>query len=173
MESTVPGIEAKVDELLAVLDEDIRHVRASLERLDELRSLVIKRDQAGLGRLLEKIREESQEYSLNESKRESMRMEFAADLWRPVGDITLSRLESVLGDQRRAEVAQKKAILRSLMQKLKKEHARTAMLLSDCARFNGALLRSIVDPRNTGAGTYGSDGVKRVQTNSVFVSLQL
>jgi len=50
MESTMPGIEAKVDELLAVLDEDIRHVRASLLRLDELRSLVIKRDQAALGR---------------------------------------------------------------------------------------------------------------------------
>lgn len=173
MESTMPGIEAKVDELLVVLDEDIRHVRASLLRLDELRSLVIKRDQAGLGRLLEKIREESQEYSLNESKRESIRMGFASDLRCPVGDMTLSRLESVLGDERRIEVVQKKALLRSLMQKLKKEHARTAMLLSDCARFNSALLRSIVDPRNAGAGTYGSDGIKRVQANSVFVSLQL
>jgi hypothetical protein len=173
MESTMPGIEAKVDELLVVLDEDIRHVRASLLRLDELRSLVIKRDQAALGRLLEKIREESQEYSMNESKRESIRMEFAAGLRRPVGDVTLSRLESVLGDERRIEVAERKALLRSLMQKLKKEHARTAMLLSDCARFNSALLRSIIEPGNAGAGTYGSDGIKRVQANSVFVSLQL
>ncbi|MBN2271164.1 MAG: hypothetical protein JXN61_11150 [Sedimentisphaerales bacterium] len=173
MESIMPGMEAKVDDLLRVLDEDIRHVRASLERLDELRGLVIKRDQAGLGRLLEKIREETQEYSTNESKRELIRMGFAADLRCPVGDMTLSRLESLLGDQRRIEVGERQALLWSLMQELKKEHARTAMLLSDCARFNSVLLRSIVDPGNAGGGTYGSDGVKQVQTNSVFVSLQL
>ncbi len=172
MESAILGIEGKIDELLVVLDEDIRHVRASLLRLDELRGLVVKRDQAALGRLLEKIREESQEYSLNESKRESMRMGFAAALRCGVGDMTLSRLESVLGDEKRIEVAQRKVELRSLTEKLQREHAKTAMLLSDCARFNSALLRGILGIGNTGTTTYGSDGVRRVQSNSVFVSLQ-
>ncbi len=172
MESAIPGIEGKVNELLAVLDEDIRHVRASLLRLDELRSLVVKRDQAALGRLLEKIRGESQEYSVNESKRESMRMGFAADLRCGVSDMTLSRLESVLGDEKRIEVAQRKAELRSLTEKLQREHAKTAMLLSDCAGFNSVLLRSILELGNTGTTTYGSDGLRRVQSNSVFVSLQ-
>jgi len=173
MESAIPGIEGKVNELLAVLDEDIRHVRASLLRLDELRSLVVKRDQAALGRLLEKIRGESQEYSVNESKRESMRIGFAAALRCGVSDMTLSRLESVLGDEKRIEVAQRKAELRSLTEKLQREHAKTAMLLSDCARFNSSLLRGILGLGNTGTTTYGSDGVRRVQSNSVFVSLQL
>jgi len=173
MESAIPGIEEKVNELLAVLDEDIRHVRASLLRLDELRSLVVKRDQAALGGLLEKIREESQEYSVNESKRESMRMGFAAALRCGVSDMTLSRLESVLGDEKRIEVAQRKAELRSLTGKLQREHGKTAMLLSDCARFNSVLLRGVLGLGNTGTTTYGSDGLRRVQSNSVFVSLQL
>jgi len=172
MESAIPGIEGKIDELLAVLDEDIRHVRASLLRLDELRVLVVKRDHAAMSRLLEKIRGESQEYSVNESKRESMRMGFAAALRCGVSDMTLSRLESVLGDEKRIELMQKKAQLRSLTEKLQTEHAKTAMLLSDCARFNSALLRGILEVGSAGASTYGADGVRRVQSNSVFVSLQ-
>ncbi len=173
MESAIPGIEGKVNDLLAVLDEDIRHVRASLVRLDELRSLVVKRDQAALGRLLEIIREESQEYSMNESKRESMRIGFADVLECGVSDMTLSRLESALGDENRIEVAQRKVELRSLTEKLQREHAKTAMLLSDCARFNSSLLRGILGLGNTGTTTYGSDGARRVQSNSFFVSLQL
>lgn len=172
MESAVPGIEGKVNELLAVLDEDIRHVRASLLRLDELRGLVVKRDQAALGRLLEKIREESQEYSVNECKRESMRMGLAASLECGVSDMTLLRLESVLGDEKRIEVAQRKSELRSLTEKLRRESRRTSGLLSDCARFNSTLLSGVLGLENTGTTTYGSDGLRRVQSNSVFVSLQ-
>ncbi|MBL7153474.1 MAG: flagellar export chaperone FlgN [Phycisphaerae bacterium] len=173
MESTTLGIEGGVDDLLAVLDEDIRHVRASLLRLDELRSLVVKRDQAALGGLLERIRGESQEYSTNESKRESIRREFAAALDCGVGDVTLSRLEAVLPGENSIEVAQRKAELRSLTEELKREHSKTMMLLSDCARFNSALLRDILELGRTGAITYGSDGAAKVQSDSVFVSLQL
>ena len=172
MESVIPGIEMKVDGLLAVLDEDIRHVRQSLSRFDELRSLVVKRDQAALGKLLDRIREESHEYSTNESKRESMRRGFAAALECEVSDMTLSRLELVLDDAKRIEVAQRKAELRSLTEELKTEYMRTAMLLSDCARFNRSLLRGILELGNTGAATYGSDGATRVQGDSVFVSLE-
>ena len=45
----------KVDELLAVLDKDIEHIQRSLSRLNELRRLVIKRDDTALGKLLESI----------------------------------------------------------------------------------------------------------------------
>lgn len=172
MESAIPEIEMKVDELLTVLDEDIRHVRTSLSRLDELRSLVVKRDQEALGKLLERIGEESHEYSTNESKRESMRRGFAATLKCEVSDMTLSRLESVLGDPKKTEVAQRKAELRSLTEELKTEYMKTAMLLSDCTRFNRALLRGILELGNTGAATYGSDGVTKVQNDSVFVSME-
>lgn len=172
MESAIPRIEIKVDELLTVLDEDIRHVRQSVSRLDELRSLVVKRDQEALGELLESIRKESQEYSTNESKRESMRKDLAAVLECEVGDMTLSRLESALDDAKGAEVARRKTELRSLTEELKTEYMRTAMLLSDCTRFNRSLLRGILELGNTGAATYGSDGATRIQNDSVFVSLE-
>jgi hypothetical protein len=172
MESAIPSMECKVDELLAVLDKDIRHVRASLSRLDELRALVVKRDPAAMGELLEEIREQTQEYSENESARESMRRELAGILGCEVGDMTLSRLESVLDDDKRLEVGRRKTLLKSLTDKLKTEHMRTAMLLSDCARFNSTLLSGILELGNAGAITYGSDGTAISQGGSVFVSME-
>ena len=172
MESATPSIEGKVDELLAVLDKDIRHVRASLSRLDEIRGMVVKRDPTALGGLLDEIREQTQEYSENESARDSMRRELAYALGCEVGGMTLSRLESVLDDGKRLEVGRRKTLLRSLTDKLKTEHMRTAMLLSDCARFNSTLLSGILELGNARATTYGSDGTARSQGGSVFVSME-
>ena len=172
MESMTPGIECKVDELLAVLDEDIRHLRQSLGRLDELRSLVVKRDEAALAELLGKIRGESEDYSVNESKRQSIRTEFAGSLGCDCGDVTLTRLEAELSGERKIQVSQRKVELRLLTERLKNEHFKTAMLLSDCARFNSALLKGILEVGRTGAVTYGCDGAARVHDESVLVSLQ-
>jgi flagellar biosynthesis/type III secretory pathway chaperone len=173
MESTIVGMEDRVDELISVLDGDIRHARRALSRLDELRSLLVKRDQTGLGRLLETIRDESDNYSANESRRQSIRTEFAAALDCGVSDMTLSRLEAVLPGEKRIQVAQRKAELRSLTERLRKEHLKTTMLLSDCARFNSELLRGILELGKTGAITYSSDGAAKHQSDSVFVSFEL
>ncbi len=172
MESTIVGTIDKVDELLAVLDEDIRHVRESLSRLDELRSLVIKRDEAALGRLLETIGDESDSCCANGSKRQSLREELAAASGCSVAEMTLSRLEAMLPGEKQVQVAQRKAELRSLTEKLKREHLKTTMLLSDCARFNSALLRSVLELGRTGAVTYSPDGATKHQTDTIFVSLQ-
>ena len=43
---TLPTVETKVEALLDVLDQDIRHIEATLSRLDVLRTLLIKRDDA-------------------------------------------------------------------------------------------------------------------------------
>jgi flagellar biosynthesis/type III secretory pathway chaperone len=172
MESTIVGMEDKVDELLAVLDEDIRHVREALSRLDELRSLVIKRDEAALGRLLETIGNESDSYCANGLKRQSLREELAAASGCSVAEMTLSRLEAMVAGEKQVQVAQRKAELRSLTEKLKREHLKTTVLLSDCARFNSALLRGVLELGRTGAVTYSPDGATKHQTDTIFVSLQ-
>ncbi len=65
MKTTVINIENKVARLLTVLDRDILHIQQSLLRLDELRDLVVKRDDATLRRLLESIQSESKTYKEN------------------------------------------------------------------------------------------------------------
>ncbi|MHC4455543.1 MAG: hypothetical protein ACYS0I_00390, partial [Planctomycetota bacterium] len=89
------------DELLVVLDRDIQHIEKNLSRLNELRSLVIKRDEAALRKLLETIKADSDSYASNESKRQSLRKELADAIGCDVHQMTLSVLEDNLSKEKR------------------------------------------------------------------------
>jgi len=173
MKAAVVGVEDKVDDLLVVLDKDIEHVQESLSRLNELRSLVIKRDEAALSSLLERIRVESDAYTANELKRRSIRRELALALGCDFELMTLSRLETSLPEEKKAQVNQRKAKLKSLTKELKMEHSRTALLLSECVRFNALLLRSIIDLGKTGTLIYDANGAASRQSHTAFVNTQL
>ncbi len=172
MTATAIEIEAKIDELLRCLDKDIEHVGGSLSLLNELRSLVIKRDEDSLGRLLENIQTESDTYKSQELKRHTIRKELALALGCNPEQVTLSKLEAVLPEEEKGQVAERKAQLKSLTNKLKKEHLSTALLLSECARFNRLLLKSILNFGKTGTVYYDSDGSTKQQSDTAFVNLQ-
>jgi hypothetical protein len=86
--------------------------------------------------------------------------------------MTLSRLETVVSEEQKAQVAAKKARLRALTKQLKKEHLSTAMLLSDCARFNGQLLSSVFNLGKVGIVCYDSKGSAKRGVTEAFVNLQ-
>jgi len=172
MKPAKTGIEGKVDELLLVLDEDIRHIQQSLSWLNELRSLIIKRDDASLGKLLELIRSESEGYRKHELHRQLIRKELAGALGCGLGQMTLSTLEAGLTKEKKDQVAEKKTKLHSLVKELKKEHLSTALLLSECARFNKMLLESVFNFGNTRTVYYGSNGATKQQNDMAFVNLQ-
>jgi hypothetical protein len=172
MKSTASEIEAKVDELLSCLDKDSQHVQESLSQLNRLRSLVIKRDDAALGKLLEIIKAESDSYRSHESKRQTIRKELAHALGCNTEQMTLSALEASLPKVKKSQVTKRKAKLISLIKELKKEYLSTALLLSECARFNNLLLKSIFDLGKTGAVYYNSNGATKRQTDMAFVNIQ-
>jgi hypothetical protein len=163
---------AKVDELLVILDKDTQHIQESLSRLNELRSLVIKRDDAALGKLLECIQSESDSYRSHELKRRSIREGLATALDCDLKQMTLSRLEEVLPEEKKAQVSERKDKLRLLIEELKKEYLNTTMLLSDCGRFNSLLLKSILGLGKTGMVYYNSNGAAKRQTDTAFVNLE-
>ena len=172
MRATEIPIEEKVDQLLACLEKDGRHIERNLSQLNELRRLVIKRDEPALAGLLESIRAESESYRTHESERQSIRRELGDMLGCELRQMTLSTLQAHLPKAKRAQVAQAKARLRSLIEEYKKEHLSTALLLSDCARFNNLLLKSIFEIGNTGTVYYNSNGTAKRQTDTAFVNLQ-
>ena len=172
MKETPTAIEDKVDELLDCLDKDSRHIEQSLSQLNELRRLVIKRDESALGRLLENIQAESESYKSQELKRQSIRKELAHALGCKFEQMTLSTLETSLPEAKKAQVTQRKAKLKSLIEELKKEHLSTALLLSECARFNNLLLKSILDLNKIEVVYYNSNGTARRQIDTAFVNLQ-
>jgi sugar-specific transcriptional regulator TrmB len=172
MKTSAIEIEDKVDELLAVLDRDIQHIQESLSRLNELCRLVVKRDNTALGKLLESVQTESDSYKCNELKRQSIRRELATAFGCSLEQMTLSVLEAELTEEKKAQVAERKAMLRLLTNQLKKEHLSTSLLLSDCVRFNSVLLNSIFEFCKAGTVTYDSNGFTKRQTDSGFVNLR-
>lgn len=173
MKTAVIEIEDKVDELLFVLDRDIQHIQDNLSRLNDLRCLVVRRDDVSLHKLLENIKTESSSYKTNESKRRLLREELAVISGCSLDQMTLSRLEADLSGEKKAEVAQRKTRLQTLTRRFKKEHLSTMSLLSDCARFNSMLVKSVLEFGRTGSITYSRKGYAERQDNTAFVNLQL
>jgi hypothetical protein len=169
---TLPVMEAKVRLLLDVLDEDIRHVEGVLLRLDALRTLLVKRDDAGLERLLEEIHRQGEAYSDNEQKRQSLRRELAAQLGCRESDLTLSKLRGQLSGQSRTAIEERQARLKVLVEQLKREHKLTMLLIADCARFNRSLMRALFGAEGKGSMTYGPSGAAKHQTGTTLMSLQ-
>lgn len=173
MRSTATEIENKVDKLLTCLDKDSQHIQESLSQLNKLRSYVIKRDDSGLSKLLKVIQAEISSYRNHESKRQTIRKELANALGCNTEQMTLSALEACLPKGKKDQITKKKAQLMSLIKELKKEHLSTILLLSECAKFNNLLLKSIFDLGRTGAVYYNSNGATKQQTDMAFVNLHL
>ena len=173
MQTTKNIIEDKVDELLTVLDKDAEQLEQSLSRLNELRTAVIKRNDSLLAKLLESVQQESQAYKSQTLKRQLLIRELAVALDCNFAELTLSKLESVLSGREKGLVAERKEELRSLTRKLKTEHLATTRLLSECARFNRSLLKSIFNNDITGVVTYESRGSSDLRSDTAFVNLKL
>ena len=52
-------IENKINELLCCLDKDCQYIEEMFSQLNELRKLIIKRDDAALGKMLETVKTKS------------------------------------------------------------------------------------------------------------------
>lgn len=167
--------EKLVDDLLSVLDEDIRLVEKALSRLDEIRGFVIKRDEVSLRGLLKDIEGDRGYYVANESKRQQVRDELAAALGCSAEAVNLSKLERAqlrMPPEKRTALSEKKTKLKTLVEKLKTEHLRTAMLLSECVRLNRLLLKGIFG-FDSQAVTYGADGNTKWQAGRSIVSARV
>ena len=113
--------EEKINELLSILDKDIGHIHCTLSRLNELRGLVIKRDEGALAELLESIRIEAEDYSSNESERQSVCNSLARLLGCSLEQMTLSRLIDALPADVGELVNERRMNLCELIEELKKE----------------------------------------------------
>lgn len=171
MKSLPVQLGTKVGELLSVLDKDIEHIKQNLSRLNELRGLLIKRDDEAMLRVMEKIHLETEGYTDNELRRDSIRKELAAALGYKPERMRLTELEKELPIEQKESVRQKRAELKELTEKLKKEHTRTGLLLKECARFNKLLLKSILETGKTGTTEYDSKGQTKRAKGTAFVNI--
>jgi len=166
-------LSSNVDDMLGVLERDVQHIERTLLFLNELRGLVIKRDEQNLGRLLEEIRAEAQDYSANEQRRRTIRGQLAVLLGYKPEELTLSVLRMRLDKPAKSAVAEKQDRLRTLAQRLQREYIATASLLSDCARINSRLLKVIFERSRTGLVCYDSQGTAARESDAAFMSMRI
>ncbi len=168
---TSSSIETKVDAMLAVLDDDIRHAEATIAQLDTLRMLLIKRDDTALEQLLRELRAQGQAHGRIEERRQALRQELADELGCDAKSLTLSALQKVLSGPRRVAIAERQQRLKSQIRQLKREHTLTQALVIDCARFNRSLMHVFFGADSERRTTYGATGVARHRTDMALVSL--
>lgn len=165
-------IEEIADQLLVVLDRDIRHLEDTFTKLDQLRRLLVKRDNHALNQLLGNIQSQANEYRENESTRGILREKLALMFGCRIEHVTLSRIENNLTQEKKTELVKRQNKLRTLTGLLKKEYRTTQLLLSDCARFNRMLLKTIFETGQSKTITYKPTGNTERQTDTVFMNVQ-
>jgi hypothetical protein len=148
-----------VDQLLVILDRDIDRLTTTLFMLDDLRGLLIKRDDAALGKLLEDARLENARFSSVERSRQEIRAKLAALADCLPADMTLTALSEILTGQMREDVLKRREELGALVEKMQAEHLNTSMLIGECSRFNRLMLQSLFGGKGEGT-TYSRSGVK-------------
>ena len=156
----------KTEELVAVLETDVRHIQESLTLLDRLRSLLVKHDETGLQELLQQLRAEADAYASVEARRQRLRRHLAALLDVPTDELTLSRLAGALPAALGQSVACQRKALRDLVDRLGREYRSTSLLLADCVRFNSALFRAVFQQGKNETVVYGATGEARPCTQS-------
>lgn len=162
---------SQVEALLDVLSQDIQRIEQSLLYLDSLRSMLIRRDEAGLDALLQHVRTETDRHVSQEAERQRIRVELAQALDLEYSELTLSRLASLLPEGLAQRVSHKRERLRHLVERLSQEHLSTAWLLKDFQRFNQALFHAIFN-KGQGRLTYDANGVKQRQAQHNLMNMQ-
>jgi hypothetical protein len=172
MNTTMTQLSERIDELLRILERDIEHIEQSVEQLDELRTLVIKRNDSGLNELLGQIHVQSQQCAQNQQMREQVRDQIAVALDWPLEHVRLGKLQEVLPEHQAARVAQMRQRVIEAVGRLRREHSGTSMLLADLARFNGMILNWILEAEQGRGVTYDARGGRSRSGNVAFVNLQ-
>ncbi len=173
MKRTAIELENKLDELLAHLECDVEYMQNCLLYLDELKKLVIKRDEAALRGLLEVIQAELAGHKKHEQNRQLARKNIAEALGCSNTEITLTALLKFLPQDKYTRLVDIREKLKSRIERLKAEYASTAMLVAECSRFNSLVLKSIFAQGKTGGTYYNANGAANRQSESAFVNLKL
>ena len=164
-------IAEQVETLQTVLDRDIDHLNFTTDVLDQLRSLVIKRDDSGLTALLDEVRTRNNAMRGQDEMREGLRTTLATVVGCSENTPTLSELVRWLPQSFASALQQKRATLQTQVETLQRQWQLTSLLLHDCARINRRLFEAIFKPPATQRRTYGPAGTQTSQAQSNLLNM--
>jgi len=153
-------VDARVSDLLTVLDEEIRLLDLRRSQLEALSVAIVERDDDRLEVQLDEIQQTAALQADVDVRLENVRRGLAGDLAMPPEQLKLHVLADLFEGRRRAEIESRRRRIIDLAERLQRQHMHTSVLLSECARVNRLLLDALF-PQGKGVDTYGSDGQER------------
>ena len=173
MREIAVDIENKINELMMVIDIDIAHLQESLLRLNDLRMLVVKRDNDKLGKLLMTIEASTNSHKENEQRRQQICQYLAEAAGIDSKYATLVDIEGMIDGPMKMEFNRKRLKLKVLVSEVKNDHLSASMLLADCARVNRMLLDGIFGGGKGREISYSANGSAKRENNIDFMSMEL
>ena len=150
-------IAALIVELTTVLDEEIGLLERRSAELADLAEATLQRDDDRLEVLLDEVERTLEVQNATDLKLQALRNALADALGWPVSQMRLSRLIEELPGGLAGEISYRREQILLLSGRLKDQHLRTALVVSECARINKLLLESFF-PDGGGVTTYNSSG---------------
>ncbi|MCK4887366.1 MAG: hypothetical protein KAS96_08255 [Planctomycetes bacterium] len=173
MRKIAVDIEDKISELMMVLDIDIAHLQESLLRLNDLRMLVVKRDNDKLGKLLMTIEASTNSHKENEQRRQRICQYLAEAAGTGSKYATLADIEQMIDGPMKLEFNRRRLKLKVLASEVKNDYLSASMLLADCARVNRMLLDGIFGGGKGREISYSANGSAKRENNINFMSMEL
>lgn len=163
--------EQILDDVNKFLETQTRYVEETLERLDQLRAAVIRRDEGALEQMSAEVRNESQRKTQYDRAMQALRQRLSVFLDCPVEKVCLSRLFERLDSETRSPMCRRQAALQSQIRRLNNEVRATESLLHECARFNRLLLSSLFGNRLQSV-TYDARGVSQSNLQGSLMNMR-
>ncbi len=161
------------EQLADVLTLDIRHITENIERLNDLRAAIIKRDDQTLNDMLCKIQADAGSYACTENARRSIIQKLAGLLDCRAEKLTLGFLIEQIDEPVRRSLCDLRQRLQQLIEQIRIEHAKTVMLVNECSRLNSMMMEMLFKCACDESGTYNSAGATKRFNNNVFINMQL
>jgi hypothetical protein len=159
-------------ELFSFLDDSVLSVRQMLDKLNELRAAVVRRDQDTLQQMSDQMPEMTILQDGMQRRQRQICQAFAGPLNCPPEKINVSYLSLFLESSKAGELKTKQRLLQELVGRLSRERLATQLLLRECERLNRMILDGFVGKSNQTC-TYGSGGRVQRQMHCAIVSTRI
>jgi hypothetical protein len=157
MTAAVMDMSDLVRDLLAVLDEEIALEEAATTQLEGLSDAVFGRDRSVIEDLVDQSMDTHARFAAAELRRQGLCEAISAALGWPAGRLTMTRLVRELPGEAGRALDERRRRLDTLVNRVRRQHIRTAVHLQECARVNQMLLVRLF-PQMESTTVYGSGG---------------
>ena len=151
------NIAGLVEDLVKSLDSEASLLELRCVQLEALATAALQRDEEAMEELLAQVERTQLDQTHADIRLESIRTALGAEMAVPVERLRLAWLVEQLPARQSAILADRRARIIELTERLQRRHMETAVVITECSRVNGMLLESFC-PSMRSVTTYGAGG---------------